>query len=45
MFKGTDKHPAGEFSKIIAANGGDENAFTAKITRPISRLWRLLSWL
>ena len=28
MFKGTDKHPAGEFSKIIAANGGDENAFT-----------------
>lgn len=28
MFKGTDKHPAGEFSKIIAQNGGDENAFT-----------------
>lgn len=28
MFKGTDKHPAGEFSRIIAENGGDENAFT-----------------
>lgn len=30
MFKGTPKHPAGEFSKIIAANGGRENAFTSK---------------
>ncbi|MGR8979191.1 MAG: M16 family metallopeptidase [Gammaproteobacteria bacterium] len=29
MFKGTDKHPAGEFSKIIAENGGEENAFTS----------------
>ncbi|MDP3876487.1 MAG: pitrilysin family protein [Methylobacter sp.] len=28
MFKGTDKHPAGEFSRIVAENGGDENAFT-----------------
>ncbi|MCK9394883.1 MAG: insulinase family protein [Methylobacter sp.] len=28
MFKGTDKHPAGEFSRIIAENGGEENAFT-----------------
>lgn len=28
MFKGTEKHPPGEFSKIIAANGGRENAFT-----------------
>jgi len=28
MFKGTEKHPAGEFSRIIAENGGDENAFT-----------------
>jgi zinc protease len=28
MFKGTDKHPPGEFSRIIAENGGDENAFT-----------------
>lgn len=28
MFQGTDKHPDGEFSKIIAANGGEENAFT-----------------
>lgn len=28
MFKGTSKHPAGEFSRIIAANGGRENAFT-----------------
>ncbi|MCK5870256.1 MAG: insulinase family protein, partial [Methyloprofundus sp.] len=30
MFKGTDKHPAGEFSKIIAENGGRENAFTGR---------------
>ncbi len=28
MFKGTDKHKPGEFSRIIAENGGDENAFT-----------------
>ncbi len=28
MFKGTEKHPQGEFSRIIAANGGEENAFT-----------------
>jgi len=28
MFKGTQKHPAGEFSRIIAENGGSENAFT-----------------
>ncbi|MGZ8227045.1 MAG: M16 family metallopeptidase [Methylococcaceae bacterium] len=30
MFKGTDKHPAGEFSRIVAENGGDENAFTGQ---------------
>jgi len=30
MFKGTEKHPAGEFSEIIAANGGEENAFTSQ---------------
>ena len=30
MFKGTQKHPAGEFSRIIAANGGRENAFTGQ---------------
>jgi zinc protease len=30
MFKGTDKYPAGEFSKIIAENGGDENAMTGE---------------
>ena len=30
MFKGTDKHPAGEFSRIIAQNGGEENAFTGQ---------------
>jgi zinc protease len=28
MFKGTDKHPPGEFSRLIAENGGEENAFT-----------------
>jgi zinc protease len=29
MFKGTDKLKSGEFSEIIAANGGQENAFTS----------------
>lgn len=28
MFKGTPKYPAGSFSRIIAENGGRENAFT-----------------
>lgn len=28
MFKGTTKHGKGEFSRIIAKNGGTENAFT-----------------
>ena len=28
MFKGTKLYPAGEFSRIIAENGGQENAFT-----------------
>jgi len=30
MFKGTEKHAPGEFSRIIAANGGRENAFTGR---------------
>jgi len=30
MFKGTTRHKPGEFSEIIAANGGSENAFTGK---------------
>jgi len=30
MFKGTEKYPSGEFSEIIAANGGKENAFTGQ---------------
>jgi zinc protease len=29
MFKGTKRHPAGDFSAIIANNGGQENAFTS----------------
>ncbi|MCP5017583.1 MAG: insulinase family protein [Ketobacter sp.] len=29
MFKGTDKVPSGEFSKLIANYGGSENAFTS----------------
>ncbi|MBF0248469.1 MAG: insulinase family protein, partial [Alphaproteobacteria bacterium] len=28
MFKGTPKHPDGAFSRILAQNGGQENAFT-----------------
>ncbi len=28
MFKGTQKHAPGEFSRIIAENGGNDNAFT-----------------
>ncbi len=30
MFKGTNDYKVGEFSAIIARNGGDENAFTSK---------------
>ncbi len=30
MFKGTKEVPAGEFSKIIARNGGQDNAFTSE---------------
>ena len=30
MFKGTEKLASGEFSQIIAANGGRENAFTSQ---------------
>lgn len=30
MFKGTAKHPAGEFSAKVAEIGGNENAFTAQ---------------
>ena len=29
MFKGTDKRASGEFSRIVEANGGTDNAFTA----------------
>ncbi|MXN66157.1 insulinase family protein [Stappia sp. GBMRC 2046] len=29
MFKGTKNHPAGEFSAMVAAIGGSENAFTS----------------
>ena len=30
MFKGTEEYAPGEFSRIIAANGGRENAFTGR---------------
>ena len=30
MFQGTENYPGGEFSRIIAENGGNENAFTGK---------------
>ncbi len=30
MFKGTKKHGQGQFSKIVASLGGQENAFTSK---------------
>ena len=29
MFKGTDRHPAGQFSRTISTIGGQENAFTS----------------
>ncbi|HXV25771.1 MAG TPA: pitrilysin family protein [Alphaproteobacteria bacterium] len=32
MFKGTKTHPPGEFSRIVARNGGSENAFTSQDT-------------
>lgn len=30
MFKGTPSHPDGTFSRIVRANGGNENAFTTQ---------------
>ena len=30
MFKGTGKYPKGEFNRIIAENGGKDNAFTGR---------------
>jgi zinc protease len=30
MFKGTPKHPAGDFSRIVHEHGGEENAFTTQ---------------
>ncbi len=30
MFEGTPRHPGGAFSRIIARNGGQENAFTGR---------------
>jgi zinc protease len=30
MFKGTEKIPSGQFSKIVARNGGQDNAFTSQ---------------
>jgi zinc protease len=30
MFKGTAKHPAGQFSQVVARLGGEENAFTSQ---------------
>lgn len=32
MFKGTSRYPVGEFSRIVRANGGEENAFTTQDT-------------
>src|ERR1700739_4236906 len=29
MFKGTEKHPTGEFSQTVLKVGGNENAFTS----------------
>ncbi|MEZ5448267.1 MAG: pitrilysin family protein [Thiolinea sp.] len=29
MFKGTEKHPTGEFNRIIGENGAQDNAFTS----------------
>src|ERR671921_818475 len=29
MFKGTKRHPVGEFSKVVSGLGGQENAFTS----------------
>jgi hypothetical protein len=44
MFKGTENLKPGEFSEIIAANGGDENAFTGRDYTPTSRPWPPTGW-
>ena len=30
MFQGTETHPPGDYSRIVAENGGEENAFTGR---------------
>src|SRR5919202_4911538 len=41
MFKGTERHPAGEFSQVVSALGGQENAFTSyEYTAYIQRVAR-----
>ena len=40
MFKGTAKNPAGAFSQLLAAIGGQENAFTSTTTPATSSACR-----
>ena len=37
MFKGTGEIPPGEFSKIVARQGGNDNAMTSYDSPPTSR--------
>ena len=45
MFKGTHKHGPGEFSKIVARNGGVENAFTSRDYTAYFENWASDRWV
>ena len=44
LFKATDKLESGEFSATVAANGGQDNAFTSLIIPPITSVLQLTVW-
>jgi len=45
MFKGTHKYGPGEFSKIVARNGGVENAFTSRDYTAYFENWASDRWV
>ncbi len=45
MFKGTHRHGPGDFSKIVARNGGVENAFTSRDYTAYFENWASDRWV
>lgn len=44
MFKGTEQVPAGEFSRIVARNGGATTPSRVPTSPPITRTWPSIGW-